>query len=211
MLENGWSCCWERNMSKVCKWITKGKLGSFWGVIQTKKEWLLMGKKKHLGAKEIQNKAAQRMQRTKTVFLSCWYVAVFGSIQQGVWWVKQCAVFSRYSHPAVSICDLYQFVFRSAFFREGGDMEPRCAPGVTFLAVPIGIWQNRGWRCTLHSPWVGAAMWGGLKGMEEDWNFRGIETDCKMHDGKERSIMKVLFLAAKRLMQRWEFIERHIL
>lgn len=43
-------------------------------------------------------------------------------------------------------------------------MEAHRAPGVTFLAAPIGIRQNRGWRCTLDSP------------QGESSNVRRIET-----------------------------------
>lgn len=53
---------------------------------------------------------------------------------------------------------------------------------------------------------------------EEDWNARRnaeiLERQrqiAKCMMGKERRIMKVLFLAAKQLMQRWEFTERQFI
>lgn len=118
--------------------------------------------------KKTKTKALKECQRTKSVFLSCCYIPVFGSIQQGVRRVKQCAAFPTQLlplfSPIVSICDLFKYVFHSAFFREGGNTEAHRAPSITFLAAPIGIRQHRGWRCTLHS----------LQG--ESSNVRRIET-----------------------------------
>lgn len=122
-------------------------------------------------------------------------MAVFGSIQQGVHRVEQCAVcqhnFHRYSRSALSIYDLFKFGFSLCFLAGRDGHNKACwAPGFTFLALPIGIRQDRECRRTLPSPWVGVAIWGsqcvggGMNRREESRNFRAIETDCKMHDGE---------------------------
>lgn len=145
------------------------KLGSFWGVCEHIHCTFRPGNsgclwKKHIWMlKKTKTKALKDCHRTKTVFLSCCYIAVFGSIQQGVRCIINTTspVILTLLSPSVTYLNAF---FTLLFFREGGDTEAHCTPCVTFMAAPIGIRQNRGWRCTLHSP------------QGESSNVRRIET-----------------------------------
>lgn len=111
-------------MENEWQWSQAGEfvrcLGAHSLYIQNRKKWLLREKKTHLDAKETPNSHQNNAKGQKRFPFSCCYIAVFGSIQQGVHRVKQCSVFqhssTRYAHCAVSICDLFKFGSPSAFF-----------------------------------------------------------------------------------------------
>lgn len=148
--------------------------------------------------------------------------AFFGSIKQGAHCVEQCAVFQhnflRYPHPAFSIYDLFKFGF-SIFFLAGRAATARLSglPASPFWPSWNRQQGQKGCRCTLPSPWVGAAIWGsrgvgrGMNHREKSRHFRVIETDYKMHDGEGETHYESFIFWQCSSWCRDEFIERHIL
>lgn len=145
--------------------------------------------KTHLDAIENQNKGAQRMPKDHNCFpflllYSCFWLDPAGSAaSQTMRWICNTTSPVILTLPSPSVTYLNAF-FTLLFSGRAATRRLTALPALPFWPRQLGSGRIVAGDALCVPLRVRAAMWGGLKRKEERWNFRGIETDCKMYDGE---------------------------
>lgn len=107
--------------------------------------------------------------------------------------------------------------FPSAFWQGREGAATARLASFTFPALPIWFRQDRGCRCALLSPWVGAAIWGsrgvggGMNRREESRKFQSDRDRLQNAWRERRGALWKFYFWQQSSWCRDEFIERHIL